>query len=66
MDQNIKSEQDWSDEHDHLPLKQRLKNLRASNQVQQQVTDLAMLVYTFLPKLIVSDIVQYFWFFSWI
>ncbi|XP_074371841.1 uncharacterized protein LOC141712702 isoform X2 [Apium graveolens] len=43
MDQSIKSEEDWSEEHDHLPLKQRLKNLRASIQVQQQVTDLPIL-----------------------
>lgn len=47
MDQNVKSEEDWSEELDHLPLKQRLKILRASNQVQQQVTDSAMLVFTF-------------------
>lgn len=32
MDQNIKSEEDWSEELDHIPLKQRLNNLRASNQ----------------------------------
>ncbi|KAK1361819.1 High-affinity branched-chain amino acid transport system permease protein like [Heracleum sosnowskyi] len=50
MDQNIKSEKNWSEELDHLPLKQRLKKLRASNllsrvhntKVEQQVTDLVV------------------------
>lgn len=50
MDQNIKSEEDWSEEHDHLPLKQRLINLRASNQVEQQVTDLAFQLVDVVKK----------------
>lgn len=60
MDQNIKSEDDWSEELDHLPLKQRLKNLRARNQLEQRVTDLAVLVYLILRHCIVSNIVKYF------
>lgn len=52
MDQNIKSEEDWSEELDHIPLKQRLNNLRASN--QRLTRNLAMLVYLTLRRCILS------------
>lgn len=60
MDQYIKLEEDWSEEHDHLPLKQRLKNLRASNQLEQRVTDLTVLVYLILRHCTVLNFFECF------